>query len=432
VVYVCRDVTDLSPLQGMPLKRLSVGGTRVQDLAPLKGMKLGWLNLWSTPVKDLAPLNGMPISYLNIDRTQVTDLSPLQGMELEEIHLTPRSLIRVLERLRTVKTLRTIGTSEQPYRAAEFWECYDKGEFGVVPFSDADVKRIAVLPAAEQVEEVRKELIRRNPGFDGMLTPTIKNDAVTGLIFSTLQVTDISPVRALTRLKSLQMSGRVVNGEIKGSLQDLSPLNGMSLTHLDMRDNQVWDLTPLQGMPLADLGLWNWAGSDLTPLKGMPLTSLNCGGRRQKIDLTPLAGLPLEYLCVNLTQVSDLAPLKDMPLKRLLCANTLVGDASLAHLKDCKSLTKLSLDHTQVGDAGLAQLKGMLLRTLSIDHTGITDLSPLQGMPLEEIRLTPKNITKGLKILRDTKSLKSISIAHQKSWPAAEFWERYDKGEFKE
>jgi hypothetical protein len=54
-------------------------------------------------------------------------------------------------------------------------------------------------------------------------------------------------------------------------------------------------------------------------------------------------------------------------------------------------------------------------------------------MELEDIRLTPKNITQGLDILRDMKSLKTIGITFlgDGSWPAAEFWARYDKGEFK-
>jgi hypothetical protein len=85
-----------------------------------------------------------------------------------------------------------------------------------------------------------------------------------------------------------------------------------------------------------------------------------------------------------------------------------------------------------VTDRGLAHLKGMPLTVLWIENTGITDLTPLQGMPLEEIRLTPKNITQGLDILRDRKSLKTIGISFNQVWPAAEFWERYDKGEFKE
>ena len=38
---------------------------------------------------------------------------------------------------------------------------------------------------ADQVEEVRKELKRRNPDFDGTLTPTIEGDVVAGLEFFT-------------------------------------------------------------------------------------------------------------------------------------------------------------------------------------------------------------------------------------------------------
>jgi hypothetical protein len=52
-------------------------------------------------------------------------------------------------------------------------------------------------------------------------------------------------------------------------------------------------------------------------------------------------------------------------------------------------------------------------------------------MQLEDIRLTPKNITRGLDILRDMKSLQTIGIEWNQSWPAAEFWARYDRGEFK-
>jgi hypothetical protein len=85
-----------------------------------------------------------------------------------------------------------------------------------------------------------------------------------------------------------------------------------------------------------------------------------------------------------------------------------------------------------VSDAGLAHFKAMPLMVLWIYRTRITDLNPLQGMPLEDIRLTPKNIIRGLDTLRDMKSLKTIGINWDQSWPAAEFWKRYDKGEFKE
>ena len=61
----------------------------------------------------------------------------------------------------------------------------------VAPFTDADVKRIAALPAAEQIEEVRKELVWRNPGYDGKLTPVIKDGVVIELHFSTDEVVNI-------------------------------------------------------------------------------------------------------------------------------------------------------------------------------------------------------------------------------------------------
>jgi hypothetical protein len=144
----------------------------------------------------------------------------------------------------------------------------------------------------------------------------------------------------------------------------------------------------------------------------------------------------LTHLFLPATKVGDvgLAHIKDCKsLSVLDLGNTQVSDAGLIHFKECKALTQLFLPGTKVGDAGLAHVKDMPLRVLWIYDTGITDLTPLQGMPLEDIRLTPKNITRGLDILRDMKGLKTIGISWEsdKAWSAAEFWERYDKGEFK-
>ncbi len=62
----------------------------------------------------------------------------------------------------------------------------------------------------------------------------------------------------------------------------------------------------------------------------------------------------------------------------------------------------------------------------------MSDLTPLQGLMLEEIRLTPRKITaRGLDVLRQMKTLKTIGTDWNYVWPAAEFWARYDKGEFK-
>ncbi len=130
--------------------------------------------------------------------------------------------------------------------------------------------------------------------------------------------------------------------------------------------------------------------------------------------------------------VTDLSPLVGMPLLDLNLSETKVSDASLAQIKSCKELNVLILNDTQVSDLGLAHLKDHKnLRRLMLQRTKVSDLSPLADMPLEEIRLTPRNISKkGLDLLRHMKSLKTIGTDWNQGWPAAEFWARYDKGEF--
>src|SRR5262249_25399653 len=290
----------------------------------------------------------------------------------------------------------------------------------IAPFTDADVQRIAALPAAEQVEEVRKELMRRNPGFDGKVVRRIEDGVVTIFSIQTDQVADIAPIRVWSALRVLDCRG-TNTFKPNGRLADLTPLKGMNLAglmQLDLRDTQVNDAGMVyfkDSKHLIRLDLSNTQVSDagMVYFKGCK-------------DLT--------YLGLGYTSVGDagLMHFKDCKaLTGLFLFGTKLNDAGLAHLKDCKALTRLILAETKVSDAGLARFKGVPLKQLWIQNTSITDLTPLQGMPLEEIRLTPKNITKGLDILRDMKSLKTIGIEHNQFWPAAEFWQRYDKGEFK-
>ena len=72
---------DMSPLRGMPLEVLYCSHTHVSDLSPLRGMPLRvlWIN---SDVSDLSPLTGMPLEHLGIGGSKVTDLSPLKGMPL--------------------------------------------------------------------------------------------------------------------------------------------------------------------------------------------------------------------------------------------------------------------------------------------------------------------------------------------------------------
>jgi tRNA A-37 threonylcarbamoyl transferase component Bud32 len=182
---------------------------------------------------------------------------------------------------------------------------------------DAWVKDVAKMPAEKQVEAVAAKLKERNPGFDGKVTHKIDMDVVTSLEFLTDNVLDISPVRALAGLQSLDCSGSVTSkGKLGRKFFDLSPLNGMNLTRLNCNRTKVADLSPLKDMKLATLGCAHTQVSDLSPLKGMPLTLLVCGDTKVS-DLSPLKDMPLTGLHLQGVPVFDLSPLKGTPIKEI-------------------------------------------------------------------------------------------------------------------
>ncbi len=352
---------------------------------------------------------------------------------------------------------------------------------------------VSALSAAEQVRAVAARMKELNPGFDATVRPTIEDGVVRELELNTDDVTDISPVRALTRLRALRCSGF---GDRNSPLTDLSPLGELPLRTLVLAKGELFDLSPLRGMPLTEFRCYGTRVNDLSPLTGMKLRILNCDGlhvsdisplegmplevldltgtsvedlaalagmkleqlglERTKVsdlsvlkgmkltalsvcgtkvsDLSPLTGMKLTFLHCGGSNVSDLSPLNGMPLGDLNCAGAKVTDASLNQINQCHDLRLLVLSDTQVSDLGLAHLKDHKnLRRIMVQGTRVSDLSPLKDMPLEEVRLTPKNLTKqGLENLRNMKSLKTIGTEWNRGWPAAEFWARYEKGEFKE
>jgi hypothetical protein len=271
---------------------------------------------------------------------------------------------------------------------------------------------VANLPAEEQVKAVARRLKELNPGFDGTATPTVENGVVTGLKVLTDGVTDISPVRALIRLVSLNCSGTYPR---KGKLSDLSPLRGLRLTALDCSGTQVADLGPLQGMHLTVLFARETRVTDLSPLRGMPLTILTLQSTGVT-SLAPLRGMPLTFLDVaGARGVSDLSPLRDSPLEYLNVGEQPVSD--LAPLAGLKSLRRLLLDHTPATD--LTPLRGLGLKELSIRNTPATNLSPLAELPLRGLRLDYRADREGF--VRSFRGLESINDK-----PVAEFWKDVD------
>ena len=349
----CTYVPDLSPLRGMPLTYLDCGDTQVSDLSPLRGMPLTCLHCGRAHVSDLSPLKGMPLTFLDCSGTGVSDLSPLRGMPLAALGCDGTSVsdLSPLEGCDKLRTLKLQGTKVTAAGVAALQkalpECKiewdDPAKAATPPKVSATnvndpafqqwMRGVAALPTEKQVEAVIKKLQELNPGFDGKETHKIEGGVVTEFAFITDNVTDISPVRALQRLKTLDCYGSSYG---KGKLSDLSPLRGLLLTAVNCGNTQASDPSPLEGMLLAGLNCCGTRISDLSPLKGMPLAYLDCSG----------------------TSVSSLSPLRGMPMAHLYCGNTLVSD--LSPLEACGKLRTLHIQSTKVTAAGVAALQRAL------------------------------------------------------------------------
>jgi serine/threonine protein kinase len=190
--------------------------------------------------------------------------------------------------------------------------------------------------------------------------------------------------------------------------KELHSIDGGAVTELRFASDNVADISPVRALAhlrvLACSGSWDKRKlEDLSPLRGLKLTFLNCSFSLVS-DLSPLAGMPLVELWCNQTPVSNLTPLKGTPL------------------------TRLHLQETPVSD--LSPLKGMPLTVLQCNETQVSDLSPLEGMRLLRVWLTPRNITQGINVIRQMKSVRMIGVRALNPLPADEFWKKYDAGEF--
>ena len=120
-----------------------------------------------------------------------------------------------------------------------------------------------------------------------------------------------------------------------------------------------------------------------------------------------LGGMPIKSLIVNGTAAKDLTALHDLPLRGLWMSNTNITD--------------------------IHPLVGLNLSTLDILNTAVSDVSPLAGMSLVNFGFSPSQITNGINVIRNMKSLSSVwyGQAKQARGDAKQFWDLYDMGYFR-
>lgn len=131
------DIYPLHVLMGLKTLTISDRSTSMSNLSflhPLKHLKLKEFRCSGTRVFQLKALEKMPLECLYCDRTLITELSSLEGMSLTKLVFTPKNFNpQELAVIRRMPSLKSIGLDEKEanqFRADEFWNKYDAGEFG--------------------------------------------------------------------------------------------------------------------------------------------------------------------------------------------------------------------------------------------------------------------------------------------------------------
>jgi hypothetical protein len=110
---------------------MRLAGTKVSDLSPLQGMPIESLQISGTPTADLSPLRGMPLQMLNMtDCKAITNLEPIAKITtFKSIILPPHAT--GFEFLRSLTNLERISFQYEKGKgpaqsAEEFWKLQDQ------------------------------------------------------------------------------------------------------------------------------------------------------------------------------------------------------------------------------------------------------------------------------------------------------------------
>ncbi len=121
--------------------------------------------------------------------------------------------------------------------------------------------------------------------------------------------------------------------------------------------------------------------ADLSPIRALSeLRRLHCTftqATAQRLDLSPLHGMRIRML-KTVHGTVDLSEVKGLPLSELACFGS--GVTNLTPISGMPLHTLWLTGNWEL--TNLAPLKGMPLTVFTCDNTQIADLSPLSGMPL--------------------------------------------------
>lgn len=250
-------IRNLEPLQGMPLRSLSLDDCKeITDLSPLQGMQLETLDFSSTGVTDLTPLKEMPLQTLDMHFTPVVDLTPLRGRSLRVLRMTHCQQVVSLRGLEGLPlehlALRGCGALES------------LAEIRGIPLKSISIDACGKLADIQALE---------------------------GMPFTTMNLTACKRIRTLEPLKGMPLTE--LSFDMGHEIPSLEPLRGMKLKVLVCRSKSLESIEPLRGMPLVELDLHECGKvTDLSPLKGMELKRLIFNPQNVKTGMDIVRSMP--------------------------------------------------------------------------------------------------------------------------------------------
>ena len=468
-LYENKNLRSLSGLKGVPLQRLNLDMGRygenkaLRTLDGLQGTKLTWLNLQNCrALEDITALKGLAVTNLNVRAcTSLKSLDGLESARLRALDLSDCTALKSISALRKsklgklslsrCKSLRSLdGLQNSKLTALDARECFALEDISVL--KGMPLRKLSFSMGRHHSSQALRSL----DGLQGTRLGSLNLENCRGIQdlepLAGLPLTNVYLVgcQSLRSLKGLNFN-KLAQLDLSWcrSLQDLQPLKGLSLKTLNLAGcGSLTGLEPLRGMPLAHLRIDNCRMlRSLDGLEKSPLRELYAGRCEKLYDISALRGRPLQTLTLDRTVIDSVEPLKGMKIANLSISSTRVTDLSL--LRGMK-LGRLNISYTKTTDlsplvgmplkelvlkgtpvSDLQSLKGMKLTVLNIAQTKVTDLTPLRGMKLENLELTAKNITKGMDIIRQMKSLMRIWADGHRVASPADFWQKYDAGELK-
>jgi hypothetical protein len=207
---------------------------------------------------------------------------------------------------------------------------------------------------------------------------------------------------------------------------DLEPLRGMPLAGLWLQGDDIGDLQPLVDCPLKQLA-FSGGATDLSPLAHSRLDTLQLFGKHKAVSLDGLPVETLRTLYLSDTKLADPRQLSRFRLAHLSLIGCEIGAIPSLDATLLESLDLLRADRTDLSALATVPFKAVIASYC----TGV-DLSPLAHEPLQELRLINDDAKTWASVsaMRKVSTLKSVVPKEMVRVPIAEFWPRYDAGEF--